>query len=252
MDKSKRIAGYADTYLADYGFETVMVAARQRLALDVIRARAPATVLEAGCGADLLALAAARADIGFARWVAVEPSETFLAIARDGARMEPRFSVVPGFFEDAAPIVVAQAGTFDLVLVAGLLGEVPDPGAILNAARKAVAPAGMLHVNVANAYSLHRRLARAMGLIADEHDMSDRNRALEQSRIYDPASLRADVEAAGFRVVEEGGYFLKPFTHSQMEGLGDMLTPSMLDGLWTLGREMPELASEIYVNAVPL
>jgi 2-polyprenyl-3-methyl-5-hydroxy-6-metoxy-1,4-benzoquinol methylase len=158
---------------------------------------------------------------------------------------------VPGFFEDAAPAVVAKSGKFDLILVAGLLGEVEEPGAILAAAREAVAPGGIIHVNVPNAFSLHRRLARAMGLIADEHAMSDRNRALAQHRNYDAASLRRDVEAAGLRVVEDGGYFLKPFTHAQMEGLGDLLTEPMLDGLWKMGREMPDLASEIYVNAVP-
>jgi SAM-dependent methyltransferase len=251
MDKTTRIRDYAGSYLADYGFEAVMVAARRRLAIEVLAARRPASVLEAGCGADLLALAAAEAGHGFTRWVAIEPSDTFVALAREKAAGEPRFSVVPGFFEDAAPDIVAESGKFDLILVAGLLGEVEDPGAILAAAREAVAPGGIIHVNVPNAYSLHRRLARAMGLIADEHAMSDRNRALAQHRNYDAASLRRDVEAAGLRVVEDGGYFLKPFTHAQMENLGDLLTEQMLDGLWQMGREMPDLASEIYVNAVP-
>jgi hypothetical protein len=36
-----------------------------------------------------------------------------------------------------------------------------------------------------------------------------------------------------------------------MESLGGLLTSGMLDGLWQLGREMPELASEIYVNLEP-
>jgi SAM-dependent methyltransferase len=251
MDKRERIRDYAGSYLADYGFEAVMVAARHRLAIEVIAAHRPASVLEAGCGADLLALAAAGAGRDFARWVAIEPSDTFVALARDKAAAEPRFSVVRGFFEDAAPDTVAKSGQFDLVLIAGLLGEVEDPAAILSAAREAVKPGGLVHVNVPNAYSLHRRLARAMGLIAEEHAMSDRNRALAQHRNYDAVRLRRDVEAAGLRVVEDGGYFLKPFTHAQMEGLGDLLTEPMLDGLWTLGREMPHLASEIYVNAVP-
>lgn len=250
MDKRERIAGYAGAYLADYGFESVMVAARRRLALEVVAARRPERVLEAGCGAELLALAAAAANLDFSRWVAIEPSAAFVAQARTAASAEPRFSVIPGFFEDAVPEAIATAGPFDFVLVAGLLGEVTDPGAILAAARAAVAVGGVVHVNVPNAYSLHRRLARAMGLIADEHEMSDRNRALAQYRNYDSASLRADIEAAGLRIVEEGGYLLKPFTHAQMENLGELLSPRVLDGLWTLGRELPELASEIYVNAV--
>ena len=104
-------------------------------------------------------------------------------------------------------------------------------------------PWGTLTVNVVGGF--------AMGLIADEHAMSQRNRALQQHRNYDRASLRVDVESAGLRIWEEGGYFLKPFTHAQMEDLTKALGSGIIPGLWQLGREMPDLASEIYVNAAP-
>ena len=47
------------------------------------------------------------------------------------------------------------------------------------------------------------------------------------------------------------GYFLKPFTHAQMESMASVMTPEVLDGLWHLGRELPDLASEIFVDASP-
>jgi len=250
QQKRERIQSYADAYLGDYGFEAVMVEARQRLALELIAARKPARVLEAGCGADLLCEKAAAQGASFAKWTAVEPSAAFVAVAAAYAAKEPRFSVRQGFFEDEAGALGGEA-KFDLVLVAGLLGELADPGAVLRAACAACAPDGLVHVNVPNAFSLHRRLARAMGLIKDEHEMTGRNHLLKQHRVYDPASLRADVEAAGLAVVDAGGYFLKPFTHAQMEEVARTLGTEILPGLWQMGRELPDLASEIYINARP-
>ncbi len=250
QQKRERIKSYADAYLGDYGFEAVMVEARQRLALELIATRQPARVIEAGCGADLLCAKAAAHGATFVQWTAVEPSADFVAVAEAYAAKEPRFAVRQGFFEDEAAALKPSA-KFDLVLVAGLLGELADPGAVLRAACAACAPDGLVHVNVPNAFSLHRRLARAMGLIKDEHDMSGRNQLLQQHRVYDPASLRADVEAAGLTVIDAGGYFLKPFTHAQMEEVTRCLGADILPGLWQMGREFPELASEIYVNAQP-
>jgi SAM-dependent methyltransferase len=250
-EKHRRIESYAEAYLGDYGFEGVMVDARQRLALELLAARRPARVLEAGCGADLLCERAAAQNLPFAQWTAVEPSAAFADIAARFAAREPRFALRRGFLEDEAPALAGASGPFDFVLVAGLLGEIADPLALLRAAKDSCAAGGLVHVNVPNAYSLHRRLARAMGLIADEHEMSDRNRLLQQHRVYDPARLRADVESAGLEVIETGGYLLKPFTHAQMEEVTRLLGRDILAGLWQMGRELPDWASEIYVNARP-
>jgi SAM-dependent methyltransferase len=250
MEKRDRIKTYAGTYLADYGFEATLVEARQRLILELLEHRRPRRILEAGCGAQLISEKAAAAGIPFDRWIVIEPAGDFVEIVEAFARREPRVAVRCGFFEDEVAPLLEQEGSFDLVLLSGLLGELADPASALRAARDAVGKSGVVHINVPNAYSLHRRLARAMGLISDEHDMSDRNKALRQYRNYDPDSLRADVEAAGLRVQESGGYFLKPFTHAQMEDVTRLLGHEILPGLWQLGRELPELASEIFVNAV--
>ena len=47
-------------------------------------------------------------------------------------------------------------------------------------------------------------------------------------------------------------YFVKPFTHSQMEKIASDLGSEVLDGLYRLGQEIPDLASEIFAEAVPL
>lgn len=249
-DKHARIGRYADAYAGDYGFESVMVAARQKMALEVIARHKPQIVLEAGCGSDLLVHRAAAAGLPVRLWVTVEPAEAFARIAASAAPGPIGMRVIQGFFEDSRDAALEACGRApDLVLMAGLLNEVPNPARLVGAARALLEPGGVFHASVPNAFSFHRRLARAMGLIPQETARSLRNEALAQYHNFDLPELAALVRAAGFTVQDSGGYLMKPFTHQQMESLGQLTTPALLDGLWQLGRELPEWASEIYVTA---
>ncbi len=249
MEKRRRIEQYQEHYAADYGFEAVMVSARQRVILEMLEKLKPGVVLEIGCGSDPLAGHVEKAGIALEQWLIVEPGEAFLQSARSVRIGSARMELIHGFIEDAVDAVKARCiRPPELVICSGLLNEVEEPELILRTARALLAPAGVLHVNVPNAHSLHRRLARAMGLIRTENQMTERNKQLAQYRVFDFDGLVDVAERAGLRVVERGGYFLKPFTHAQMEALGGLLSQSMLDGLWQLRREMPEQASEIFVN----
>jgi len=247
--KRDRIARYEVTYGSDYGFEAVMVAARRRFILELLRSSRHDVIVEVGCGPDLLVDRAAAGGLRWSRWVIVEPAEGFAALAEDAARRHVGVTVVKAFVEDATAAVGSAAGhPADVVLCSSLLHEVDDERAVLEAMAQVLSASGRLHVNVPNATSLHRRLARAMGLIGDEHELTARNRALDQRRLYDLSSLVGLVRSAGFTIEASGGYFLKPFTHAQMETL-EFLSDEMLAGLDVLGRELPDLAAEIYVNA---
>lgn len=250
--RESRIRSYAENYLGDYGFESKLVNARQSLVLEIIEKHRPKTLIEVGCGADLLYTRACELKYPIEKWIIAEPCEIFARTAREGDRNEIPLHVLEGFFEDSYDALrdILGAGA-EMILISGLLQEIPDPEVILLNARQLLSQTGLLHVNVSNAYSFHRRLAKAMGLIADVHQLSDRNVNLRQSCVYDRLSLREAVTKVGFVPVEEGGYFIKPFTHEQMESMEDLFSQQMLEGLSTLGRELPDLASEIYINAVP-
>jgi SAM-dependent methyltransferase len=249
MEKRRRIAKYEKHYLADYGFEAVMVAARQRLILELLSRIRPRIVLEIGCGIDMLGAQVKKARLPVEQWVIVEPAKRFVSAARSLKMGETRVDVIHGFLEDSIDGIRARcAGLPDFIVCSGLLNEIERPENILRAARSLLGASGIVHVNVPNALSLHRRLARAMGLIATENELTARNRQLAQYRVFDLDGLMGLAASAGFRVVEKGGYFIKPFTHAQMQSLGSVLSKDVLDGLWRLGRELPELASEIYVN----
>ncbi len=247
--KLERIARYEETYESDYGFERAMVSARRRLILEMLRTSVHDIVVEVGCGPDLLVDSAAAAGLTWSRWVIVEPGARFAAMADRAAHRHAGITVLNAFVEDAVEQVDRSTGRgADIVLCSSVLHEVDDERAVLEAVRQVLSKTGRLHVDVPNATSLHRRLARAMGLIADEHELTARNRALDQYRLYDLISLAEVVRSVGFIIEETGGYALKPFTHAQMDTL-EFVTDELLAGLYELGRELPDLAAEIYVNA---
>jgi hypothetical protein len=91
-----------------------------------------------------------------------------------------------------------------------------------------------------------------MGLIDDPTTPSQTQHTMQQrSAVYDRERLVSELAGAGLEVFEGGTLFIKPFTHQQMQQLVDhgFLTTAMLDGLARLVDWLPELGSEVWVNA---
>lgn len=245
---TRNIAHYEAAYLADYGFESVMVAYRRRLLIERLEKHRPRYVIEVGCGSELLYKDYLEHGGAVEQWLIVEPGSQFAQNARKAGL--PNLSVIESFFEDATTQLEGNSlGPPDLVICSGVLHEVPEAVRLLRAIAGVMHPHTVLHVNVPNAGSLHRRLARSMGLTDDLTVMSARNRLLQQHRVYDRTSLTADLEKAGLSVVEAGGYLVKPFTHAQMEQIAAVLNREVLEGMFHLGKELPEIASEIFAEA---
>jgi len=235
---------YAEAYLSDYGFEQVMVMQRRRFLLALIASAKPECIVEIGCGMEPLFYTADN----FSRWITVEPAKVFAEQARRSAVDDERVTVIelPAEAIDWSTVLAKPP---DLVLLSSLLHEIDDPAGMLRTIHSLGGPHTLVHANVPNANSFHRRLAVSMGLIAKTTEPSARNRQLMQRRVFIAAEFRALFKECGFQVLEEGGYFLKPFTHAQMDAIGDTIGKDLLDGLYALGRELPELASEIYLSA---
>lgn len=250
LEKQKRLADYFHAYIHDYGFEKDIVAHRQELILDLLRKYKPSIVVEIGCGIDPIYLKALKQRLKIKQWIIAEPIAAFAKAARKTNRKDIPLTVIHGFFEDSVEdILKVSQQPVDFVICSGLLHEVSRPGDLLSAIRRILKPKGALHINVPNAHSLHRRLAKSMNLIKNLKEFSARNKALMQFRVFDKTSLLAVIKKYGFTVLESGGYFLKPFSNKQMNRIRRILTPEVLRGLYRLGQEYPDLANEIYINA---
>lgn len=264
-----RIERYSRAYAGDYGYESWLVRGRRAATMRTLMESRPRRVVEVGCALDPLAahalgLSSAPASMLRAeahasaapdrwvpeRWVIVEPAGRFAAAARDIAAEDPRVGVVEAFVEQAVSEVERALGAkADLVILDGLLHEVHEPASVLRAARALMAEAGLVHVSVPNARSLHRRVGQAMGILEDPHELSARNKTLEQERVYDLDALELAIRKADLEPVERGGHTIKPFTNAQMAEVEPILGAQVLEGLLALGAALPDLSAEVWVRA---
>ncbi|MEO8057845.1 MAG: methyltransferase [Burkholderiales bacterium] len=223
-------------------FEPIQAAYRRQRVLAQIALHRPRRLLEVGCG-DLPLFT----DLPGIEVTVVEPAAAFAQGARRLAEGRADVHVIEAGLEAAA----ATLAPFDMIVIGCLLHEVDDPQALLAAARRLCTATTLLHVNVPNAASLHRLLAVAMGLIDAPGALSSTQRTMQQRGTYDRAALDAELAKAGFKVVDAGSLFVKPFTHAQMQRLVDtgFMTPALLDGLDRLAHTLPNLGSELWLDA---
>lgn len=151
----------------------------------------------------------------------------------------PRLRKVRSLFEDFVP-----AERYDAIVMDHVLEHVADPRALLERARTWLQPGGRVVAGVPNAWSFHRLAAVHMGLLGTPTDLNDRDREVGHRRVYTPDTLRDEVTAAGFRIVHEGGVFLKPLSAAQIDA---HWSEAMLEGFYRLGLDFPRNAAELFV-----
>lgn len=240
---TRNIHSYTEQYMR-LPFEPLQAAYRRRKVLAEIERHRPRRLLEIGCGHQPLFI-----DWPAASWTVIEPAPLFAENARTLASGYRDVHVVEGYAEVFSRD--PEDAPYDMVILSCLLHEVEDPQSLLSSVRRLCSEGTLLHVNVPNARSLHRLLAVAMGLISSPESKSDMQRTMQQRSVYDAVSLHDELVRAGFAVAEHGTLFVKPFTHAQMQQLVDegFLTPALLEGLDRLVQQLPDLGSELWVNA---
>lgn len=182
-------------------------------------------VLEFGCATGLMTSLFAQRPVTVD---ALERSPAYVARAR--ARGLPAVTVHHGAILEWQP-----EGSYEQVVAANLLNELPDPPEFLAHCRRHLAPGGLLHVSVNNPRSLHRLLAREMGLIADLAQVSDRGARFPSTQLMDADDVEQLAAAAGLTCVHREGIVAKPLTNAQMAGLAD----DVIEGLDRLVRHLP-------------
>lgn len=235
-----------EAYQQDYTalpFEDTQARYRKRKILETLSRLRPRLLLEVGCGLDPIF----NHYRDFDACTVIEPVKAFAQNARVQAKGLPVI-VVPGMLEDEVDQL--KASSYDFILLSSLLHEIADSRVLLATVAALCGPNTIVHVNVPNAASLHRLLAVAMGLIPSVYTPSITQQRMQQTHTFDIASLAQLVETNGFEVVEQGSFFIKPFTHAQMATLhsSGFISDAMLDGFYQLGEHFPGNGSEIFMN----
>lgn len=241
----RNIENYANEYLK-HDFEEYEVRYRRKKVLDIIEKYEAQKILEIGCGMEPLFMHIG----GYDFYCLIEPSSKFynnaLTLHEKYNNKEKRV-FLKGFFEENKDVKKYE---YDMVILSSLLHEIPNQNQFVEHIREVCNKQTVVHINVPNANSFHRVLACKMGLIDDVHQLTERNYRFQQHKVMDIKELRGIVERAGFEVIEEGSYFIKPFTHSQMLSMieTEIIDEKILDGLNNMCEEMPGLGAEIYLN----
>ncbi|HEV2719770.1 MAG TPA: class I SAM-dependent methyltransferase [Thermoanaerobaculia bacterium] len=239
------IHDYEQRYAGQYAagtFETVLVRVRRKVILEALQRYPHATILEVGCGLEPLFR-----FVDGAAFTVVEPSPEFARNARRLAGGRD-VTVVEGFLEAEAASLAGRA--FDFIVVSSLLHEVSDPGALLAAVRSLCRAGTTVHFNVPNVRSFHRLLALESGLIGDLYEASETERRFQRHTRFDSERLAALLRASGFEILDFATYFIKPFTHAQMDALlqSGTCSPEVIDGLDHMTKYFPGMGCEIYAN----
>ena len=237
-----------EKYQADYAalpFEPQQALYRKRLVVEHLVRHKARRILEVGCGLDPLFTT----YTDFDTLHIVEPSAAFHEIALEKCRGRQGVHLYAGTLEQNTAALSSEH--FDFILLSGLLHEVESPEQVLAAVHPHCREDTVVQAIVPNAKSLHRVLALEMGLISSLYSLSPMQNALQQHRTFDLERLTSLMAQGGFSVFDSGSFFIKPFTHAQMDALmaSGVVTQQMLDGFYALGRHLPGFGSEIFVNA---
>lgn len=243
-NKERDIVEYQRVY-NELPFEEYQVQFRRKKVLEHINERKPKRILEIGCGNEPLF----KENLDVEQWIVVEPGKQFFKKAK--AEAKENVILMNAFFEDCVKQILDLKIDIDYVVCSGLLHELDNPEALLQSIYKVCGENTIVHINVPNSKSIHRLLAVEMGLIQDVYVQSEQQKMMQQSNVvYDIESLIKICEKNGLKVINEGSYFVKPFTHKQMQQCLDngVFDINLLNGLDKIIKYMPEYGSEIFVE----
>jgi 2-polyprenyl-3-methyl-5-hydroxy-6-metoxy-1,4-benzoquinol methylase len=124
-----------------------------------------------------------------------------------------KLDVASALFEEYKP-----KQKFDCVLATHVLEHVDDPIVLLKEMKNWITDNGKIIIIVPNKESLHRQLAVIMGLQPELDTLSARDKLVGHQRVYSIDTLCLDTVAAGLKVVDTAGFFLKTLPNSMMLG----------------------------------
>lgn len=245
------IAAYGDQFYKDYisgDFEVTLTKYRKKKLVELMKEYRASDILEIGCGMEPIFLEYEE----FASMTIIEPAPQMYNSAGnfiEGRKNKERIKLINGFLEDVTDKLAGMP--FDFILDVGLIHEVEDSEAHVEAIKSLCGRNTKVLFTTNNSESFHLMLAYESGLIKSPSDLTEKAKGFQRHRTFNIRQMEDFIQDFGFRILEKGSYFIKPFSHAQMKRLVDdaIIATQVLDGLDRMVKYMPGLGAEIYIVA---
>lgn len=201
-------------------------------------------ILEIGCGNDPIFLCYDKYEI----MDVVEPGDHFYEFTKNKIGDNKRVSIQNCFIEDAK---LELKNAYDVIVIGGFLHEIDNPEEVLSVIKKIAKPETTVITYVPNANSFHRLLALESGLIQSNYEFSENDKLFGRRNVFNLESIGSLFMNSGFNIIKKDTYFIKPFTHEQMNALMGLsfFTEEILAGFFKMTKYMPDMGCEIFLAA---
>lgn len=172
----------------------------------------------------------------------VEGSAELITTAK--ARVESAATFILATFER----VDLPKGYYDAVFLIHTLEHLDEPSVVLRAIKEWLSPSGRLFVAVPNANAISRQIAVKMGVVDYNAAVTQGERDHGHRRTYTLDTLEFEMRQSGFRIVESGGVFFKPFANFQLDRMIEhgIIDNAYLEACFALGRKYPDFCASSF------
>ena len=204
-----------------------------------------ASILEIGCGNDSIFMY----YNDFKTLHIIEPGKIFYDFTNNKIKKDPRITISNNMIEDESLIFEK---TYDVIIIGGFLHEIDNPEEVLCSIKNIANDKTVIMTYVPNADSFHRQLAVESGIIKSNYEFSGNDKIFGRRTVFNTASISKMFANCGFVVLQTDTYFIKPFSHEQMDKLFkiSILTDEILAGLFKLSKYIPNMGCEIFLAAM--
>jgi len=178
----------------------------------------------------------------------VEPGNYFYETTKIKIGKNPRLSITNSSIEEVYPKL---KNDYDVILIGGFLHEIDNPEEVLSIVKKIANPDTIIITFVPNADSFHRVLAFEAGIIESKYQFSENDSLFGRRNVFNKASISSLFVKSGYSVSMVDTYFIKPFSHEQMDQLmsSSFLNVQLLNGLYNMKKYMIDMGAEIFLAA---
>jgi len=175
----------------------------------------------------------------FDRVVIIEPTHEFADDLKRDLDVGKNVNIVNSAIKD-----YKKGEKYDYIILSHVLEHIENDSEVLKKLKEMLEEEGRVFIMVPNANCINRKIGIKLNLSNSPFDLNERDKKIGHLRVYNFQSLIKVCESAGFKVINKGGLFIKPFPNEKMEKI---CSEELLRIFMELGEEYPEISTEIYV-----